>query len=154
MSENGSRFVEVPSPGLGHKLAEDTGRLVLDGLENEYTPTPDQIAKVLSESVDDSWTIALLDPAETVIGTGGVRIFEIEGEDLVAFMVNVAVSRAHRRQGIGSQVVSFLEGKTAELGVSEINLKPVGGAAPFYESLGYTEAYRPYAKSKLHVKAL
>jgi ribosomal protein S18 acetylase RimI-like enzyme len=57
------------------------------------------------------------------------------------WMYSVAVSPSHRRQGIGSQLVSVAERALAAKGCMKINLQIMQGnesVSAFYASLGYS----------------
>jgi len=57
------------------------------------------------------------------------------------WIYSVAVSPAHRRQGIASRLVSFAERALVDRGCMKINLQIMGGnesAAAFYSSLGFS----------------
>jgi ribosomal protein S18 acetylase RimI-like enzyme len=61
------------------------------------------------------------------------------------WMYSVAVDPAHRKQGIGSQLVSFAEQALTDKGCVKINLQILEGnegVTAFYTSLGYSEEKR------------
>jgi len=84
----------------------------------------------------DDWLFFVAVDATAVVGTVMAGYDGHRG-----WIYSVAVSRSHRRQGIGSRLVSHAERALAGKGCMKINLQIMEGnesVAAFYSSLGYS----------------
>jgi len=69
------------------------------------------------------------------------------------WIYSVAVSAAHRRRGIGSQLVRFAERALADRGCMKVNLQIMEGnegVATFYTALGFSVEKRVSMGKRLH----
>lgn len=76
----------------------------------------------------------------SVVGTG--RLYRLpSGETRIGRM---AVEAAHRRQGIGELILSFLEEHARRAGVPQVALHAQTYVCPFYERHGYVADGEPF----------
>jgi len=74
-----------------------------------------------------------VDAAHCVLGVGRLH-FSAIGEARIRYM---AVAAAYRRQGIGTQILYYLEAKARSLGATRIVLDARETALGFYRKHGY-----------------
>jgi ribosomal protein S18 acetylase RimI-like enzyme len=99
------------------------------------------------ESIDDGLFFVAVAGVEVV----GTLMAGYDGHR--GWIYSVAVHPNHRKQGIGSSLVSHAEGKLGEKGCMKINLQIMQGneaVAAFYDSLGYFEEQRVSMGKRIH----
>lgn len=102
------------------------------GYEAEHN-APGLVIDKKCEFGDGLFYIALV--GETVVGTVMAGYDGHRG-----WIYSIAVSPEHQKQGIGSSLLAFAEGKLVELGCMKINLQILAdneGVAHFYTTNGY-----------------
>jgi predicted acetyltransferase len=118
----------------------------LDALYNE--PQPDDIfVQMQIENMQGSTVISAHDKEEMIIA---IAAFKIGPACQEASIVDVATAITARENGIGREVIGFLEQVAGRKAVEQLVVQPLPSAARFYEKLGYvadTINPRIYTKS-------
>jgi GNAT superfamily N-acetyltransferase len=107
--------------------------LIHTELKHQKQPRP----CVLEDYVEDMHgrtivTAILAD--EKVIATGSLMTWRTAHERLI---IDVVTHPEHRRDGLGTQVLTELESIAAQQRAAHVVLRPVPSAIPFYDELGY-----------------
>ncbi len=86
---------------------------------------------------------------ERIIGTARVLFPSPD----VAKIERMAVLKTFRRKGIGSKIVSFLNGRLKTKKISKVIVHAQCPAAPFYKSCGFVELGVPFNEAGIpHIK--
>ncbi len=86
---------------------------------------------------------------ERIIGTARV-LFPTPG---VAKIERMAILKTFRRKGIGSKIVSFLNGRLKIKKISKVIVHAQCPAVPFYKSCGFIESGTPFNEAGIpHIK--
>jgi [ribosomal protein S18]-alanine N-acetyltransferase len=131
-------------------IAEMSRHYIEDGLGWSWNS-----ARVLGAIEDDSTNVAVIDPIER-----GVRQRELAGFAIMhygehtAHLALLAVHPAHRRRGLGTRLLGWLERCAVTAGIGRIRLEARAdnpAAVAFYRGLGYEPSgvLRGYYRSVL-----
>ncbi|MFI5270417.1 MAG: GNAT family N-acetyltransferase [Candidatus Saccharimonadales bacterium] len=145
-------IIEIPDPGQGDVLAEQAAMLMLQHIQGISEPTREQVQHTVTTDMDGHLSIAAIDSESSVVGTGGLSLYEADG--LRAAIVNMVVAPKERGSGLGKRIISWLEEEAMRLNAKELFGQPVEAYVGFYEKLGYQPARRPYMEGGIHVKTL
>ena len=86
---------------------------------------------------------------ERIIGTARV-LFTSPG---VAKIERMAILKTFRRKGVGSKIISFLNGELKAKNINKIIVHAQCLAAPFYKACGFVESGMPFNEAGIsHVK--
>lgn len=86
---------------------------------------------------------------ERIIGTARV-LFPTPG---MAKIERMAILKTFRRKGIGSKIVSFLNGRLKIKKISKVIVHAQCSAVPFYKSCGFIESGTPFNEAGIpHIK--
>ncbi len=86
---------------------------------------------------------------ERIIGTARV-LFTSPG---VAKIERMAILKTFRRKGVGSKIISFLNGELKTKNINKIIVHAQCLAAPFYKACGFVESGMPFNEAGIsHVK--
>lgn len=124
--------IRLALPGDADAIALMSRDLVEFGLGWRWTP-----GRILASIRDGATNVAVATAAEGLTGFGIMSYSEEE-----AHLLLLAVAASHRRRGIGSALLSWLEAAalTAGIGLVRLEARCTNGAAlAFYRRLGYKE---------------
>ncbi|HXE10188.1 MAG TPA: GNAT family N-acetyltransferase, partial [Verrucomicrobiae bacterium] len=138
-------FVEIPRPGQGHTIAEEAALLLLQGIRGILVPSPEQIEKAVASELDTNPSLAAVNEEGTVVGTGGIQLYEID-DVIKGGIVNMVVTPSERGRGIGTAIMSKLETAAARAGAQEVFGQQHPGSLGFYERRGCEPAMRPFVR--------
>lgn len=147
------KFVEIPRPGRGHPVAHEAATLLLQGIQGVQTPTPQEVLRTVAIELDGNFSLAVVNPEGSVMGTGGLILVEAEGF-LAGAVVNMVVAPDERGRGLGHKIMSKLEEGARKAGAREIFGQPHPGSQGFYEKFGSHLEQRSYMKGDILVKTL
>ncbi len=130
---------------ISYLIHQNTEKVV----ENQYSP--EQVAiwkKANSPSAIlrsmETKTLFCAFAGQYLVGTIGLLGTEVVG---------LYVSPARRKQGIGGQLLTFLENYAQQKGIKELTLTATPSGEPFYQAKGY-EALKPVVVNILGVDFL
>lgn len=123
--------------------------LIAQELGDVEEPDPKTIAQIREQFTElDELQVGVFDASNSLIGVGGLmnagRLAELKETSIV----DVATSPEHRREGVGSQVITALEDIAREQGLETLNVPGATEAGgELYTALGFEwdaqlEAYR------------
>lgn len=127
--------VGLARPDEAHRIAEMSRDFIEYGLGWKWTP-----ARILRCLRDSSTNVAVAREGDDLIG---FAIMEFKDEE--AHLLLFAVGEAHRRKGVGSALLSWLEETALTAGIGLIYLEARlrnAEAREFYRKHGYSEIAR------------
>ena len=147
-------IVEVPRPGFGNDIAEQTARLILQELFDTPSPTRQKLLETFAIELDGHLVLAAVNAEGAVVGTGGLALIKEPNELDSGLIVNVVVASDERHNGLATRMMSLLEERARALQAKETFGQPGPDYDSFYEELGYQKGTKPYLEGSVHFKAL
>jgi N-acetylglutamate synthase-like GNAT family acetyltransferase len=147
-------IVDVPRPGFGNDIAEQTARLILQELFATPDPTRQKLLETFAVELDGHLVLAAINAEGAVVGTGGLALVKEANEADSGLIVNVVVAPDERHNGLATRMMSQLEERARGLQAKETFGQPGPGYDSFYERLGYQKGTKPYLEGPVHIKAL
>lgn len=124
--------IRLAHPGDAHAIGAMSRELIEQGLPWTWRP-----ARVLKAITSPETNVAVVRELDELLAFGVMEYLESD-----AYLVLLAVGRAHQRRGMGSAVLRWLEASAAAAGAQRIRLHArrdnLAGRA-FYNEHGYHE---------------
>lgn len=141
---------EIPKP-IDPDMAHNVAVFLLREAHQIRYPEPNErdgdiFQRTLTQLAKDI-TVAAFSPDQEILGVG---ILRPDHKDFGATLIDIAVHSYHRREGIGSRVLSEVERLAAEAGHETLSLLPMYGTFRFYHENGYS----PTGNDDMYAKAL
>jgi ribosomal-protein-alanine N-acetyltransferase len=127
--------VTLAVPADAHRIAQLSRDAIEQGLEWSWTPR-----RVQKSVADASTNVAVAREGQRFVGFAIMKYGDDE-----AHLLLLAVHAAHRRKGVGSALVAWLEATVRVAGIGLISLEARAqnaAARAFYRKLGYREVGR------------
>lgn len=124
--------VGLAVPADAHRIAALSRDSIEQGLEWSWTPR-----RVQKSVADASTNVAVARAGDRFVGFAIMKYGDEE-----AHLLLLAVQAAHRRRGVGSALMSWLEATARVAGIGSISLEARAtnaAARAFYRELGYRE---------------